>query len=111
MNRFATTLLAAVALASVATPALAEKSDRVVVQIVRDRIVAARAEPGVAFNGGEELDRADAALRDLYKALDNNEPRQVASINRRIDTLIETARLRARIAALDIPAKKVAARR
>jgi outer membrane protein OmpA-like peptidoglycan-associated protein len=90
-------LAAASALAALATPVLAEKSDPIVVEAVRQRIADARAEPGVAEHGGPELVRAEAALPDLLRMLDNNEKAEVRSITTEIDALIATARLRGAI--------------
>lgn len=92
------TLAAATALAGIATPALADKTDTVVVEQYRDKIVAARAEPGVGQYGGAELDKAMAALPALKKRLDDNKPDQVRAATTEIDALIETARNRARLA-------------
>ncbi len=101
MNKFALRLLGATALAvSAAAPALADKSDRVFIDELRGKIAVARAEPGVAENGSAELDRADAALRPLLDNMDENETAQVKNITGEIDALIETARTRAKIAAL-----------
>ena len=87
-------LAAATALTALATPVLAAKSDRIVIEAVRQRIADARAEPGVAEHGGPELVRAEAALPDLLRMLDNNEKVEVRSITAEIDALIATARLR-----------------
>jgi outer membrane protein OmpA-like peptidoglycan-associated protein len=113
MTNRITLLAAATALAALATPVLAEKSDRIVVDAVRQRIADARAEPGVAEFGGPELVRAEAALPDLLRMLDNNEKAEVRSITTEIDALIATARLRgkmsggARSASAETPATLV----
>src|SRR6478609_1027623 len=101
MNAFAVCLLGATTLAmAVATPALADESDKIFVNEYRAKIAAARAEPGVAENGSAELDRADEALRPLLDNLDENETKQVKNVTAEIDALIETARTRAKIAAV-----------
>jgi outer membrane protein OmpA-like peptidoglycan-associated protein len=98
MNRITTTLLGATTLALLATPALAEKRDRLLVDQYRDKIAAARAEPGVAENGSADLDRATAELGSLTKRLDNNDVAQAKAVMLELDALIETARTRAKIA-------------
>ncbi len=99
MNRITTTLMGATALALFATPALAEKRDNILVDQYREKIAAARAEPGVAQNGAADLDRATAELNDLHSRLDNNDVAQAKAVMTELDALIETARTRARIAA------------
>lgn len=91
-------LLGATAVALGATPAFADKSDRLMVNQMRDKLAVARAEPGVAQNGAAELDRAEAALQPLLHNLDEDDARQSRDIVDQIDALIETARTRARIA-------------
>jgi len=98
MKRITTTLLAATALAMLSTPALAEKRDRLLVDQYRDKIAAARAEPGVAENGSAELDRAAAELARLHNTLDDNDVAQSKAVIRELDALIDTARTRAKIA-------------
>ena len=112
MTNRITLLAGATALAALAPPVLAAKSDRIVVDAVRQRIADARAEPGVAEFGGPELVRAEAALPDLLRMLDNNEKAEVRSITTEIDALIATARLRgkmsgARSASAETPATLV----
>jgi len=98
MNRITTTLMGATALALLSTPALAEKRDNILVDQYREKIAAARAEPGVAQNGAADLDRATAELNDLHSRLDNNDVPQAKAVMTELDALIETARTRARIA-------------
>lgn len=93
-------LLAGVALA-VSAPALAEKSDKVVVDQYRQKIAAARADPAVARNGGADLDQAEMILPQLMKNLDDDNEDQVKSNITRIDTLIATARTKAQTAAAE----------
>jgi len=71
MNRLSLVLLCGVV--AVASPALAEKSDRAFVEQMRDQIIAARSEPGVARAGAAELAAAERRLPDLAKAMDDNE--------------------------------------
>ncbi len=92
-------LTGAAALTLVASPALAEKRDRIFVDQYRDKIAAARAEPGVAENSGADLDLATAALNGLHETLDDNDTAQAKAVMTEIDALIETARTRAKIAA------------
>lgn len=94
-----TTLLGATALALMVTPALAEKRDALLVDQYREKIAAARAEPGVAQNGSAELDRATEELNILHKRLDNNDVAQAKAVMAELDALVETARTRAKIAA------------
>lgn len=100
MNRTMMSLMGATALVLAASPAFAEESDRVFLDEVRAKIATARAEPGVAENGSAELDRAEAALLNLSKDLDDNEAQRVDSDVNRINALIEGARVRAKTAAL-----------
>lgn len=85
---------AAAALALSATPVLAEKSDRVAVDALRDRIAATRGEPGVQGAATATLDRAEAALKDLYRAYDDNEGSEARSITNEIETLMQVAKLK-----------------
>ncbi|MGE3747573.1 MAG: OmpA family protein, partial [Sphingomonadaceae bacterium] len=61
---------------------------------------AVRAEPGVAQNGSAELDRAEATLKPLLENLKDNDIKEVKSITGEVDALIETARTRAKSAAI-----------
>jgi outer membrane protein OmpA-like peptidoglycan-associated protein len=101
MNKLTLRLLGATTLAALAaTPALADSSDKLFVNELRDKIAVARAEPGVAENGSAELNRADEALKPLLDNLDENETRAAKHIIGQIDALLETARTRAKIASL-----------
>jgi len=100
MNKITLRLLGATTLALVATPALADSSDKLFVNQYRDKIAAARAEPGVAQYGSTELERAEATLKPLLDNLDENEAKQAKRITAQIDALLETARTRAKIAAV-----------
>lgn len=92
-------LVAASALSmTVSGTAHAEKSDRVFVERMRGDIIAARSDAQVAIHGDAELDRAELALRDLTRVMDDNERVAAASITAEIDTLIATARIKAQIA-------------
>lgn len=100
MNSFTLRLIGATALAAMATPALADKTDRLMAKQYSDKIAAAKAEPGVAQYGSAELARAEQAVAALPNNLDENEAGQSKSIINQIDALIETARKRAQVAAL-----------
>lgn len=100
MNRFMLTLAGATALAGLATPALADKTDKLVTDQYREKIAVARAEPGVAEYGAVYLDRATDRIAKLDKKLDNDKAGQAEAVAGEIDALIETARARARIAML-----------
>lgn len=89
------TLLATAALVGATAPALAEKGDKMIVDQYRDKITAARAEPGVAQYGSADLDQALAALPGLEKALDDNKPARIKAATTQIDALIASARTRA----------------
>lgn len=94
MKRISILFGSVLALATI-NPAHAEKSDRIVVENMRARIMAARSELGANGAGIVELSEADGRLRDLSKALDNNEAADArASING-IEALIVAARVRA----------------
>lgn len=95
MNRLSLTAAALFALASTA-PAHAEKSDRVMVETMRARILAARDELGANGAGKVELSEAEARLRELSKALDNNEAADARASVNGIEALIAAARIRAR---------------
>lgn len=95
-----TLLLSASLLTVGVTPALADSSDKLFVDELRQKIAAARAEPGVAENGSAELDRADAALKPLLDNLDENEAKAAKNITGQIDALLATARTRAKIATM-----------
>lgn len=99
MKTFTKRLLGATALVMFAAPAFAEASDQLFLNDYRDKIAAARAEPGVAENGSAELDLATTTLTGLGKALDNDNPAQAAAAKAELDARIETARTRAKIAA------------
>lgn len=75
-------------------PAHAEKSDRIVVEDMRARIAAARADLGANGAGSVELSEADSRLRDLFTALDNNESADARASIRGIEALIAAARVR-----------------
>jgi outer membrane protein OmpA-like peptidoglycan-associated protein len=100
MKNITRLLVGATTLALSTAPAFADGSDKLFVNQLRDKIAAARAEPGVAQNGQAELDRAEAALKPLLDYLDENETKAAKNITGQIDALIETARTRARIAAV-----------
>jgi hypothetical protein len=96
MNRLSLVLLCGIA--AVASPALAEKSDRAFVEQMRDQIIAARSEPGVARAGAAELAAAERRLPDLAKAMDDNEAQDARATRDGINALIQAARFRARAA-------------
>lgn len=99
MNRTVATLMGAVATLVLATPSFAlNHKDRAVVEQYREKIAAARAEPGVAEMGATELDEASAELLPLADALDHHKARDVAHITADIDLKLQTARTRAHAA-------------
>ena len=100
MNRLMLTLAGATALAGLAAPALADKTDKLVTDQYREKIAVARAEPGVAEYGSVYLDRASERIAKLDKKLDNDKAGQAEAVAGEIDALIETARTRAKVAML-----------
>ncbi|MFD2499652.1 OmpA family protein [Rhizorhabdus histidinilytica] len=100
MNRLMLTLAGATALAGLAAPALADKTDKLVTDQYREKIAVARAEPGVAEYGAVYLDRASERIAKLDKKLDNDKAGQAEAVAGEIDALIETARTRAKVAML-----------
>jgi outer membrane protein OmpA-like peptidoglycan-associated protein len=89
---------AALLVTTAATPAFADASDRLVVNQLREKIGAVRAEPGVSEYGAAELEAAEASLEPLLGNLDSNDAVQAEALTNRINALIETARVRAKIA-------------
>lgn len=100
MKKLTLVLLAATALAGIASPALADKADKFVTGQYRDKIAVARAEPGVNEYGAVYLDRAADRIAKLGKKLDNDKSGQANAVAEEINALITTARTRARIAML-----------
>jgi outer membrane protein OmpA-like peptidoglycan-associated protein len=104
------TLLSAAAALALAAPAMAmSNKDKMVVDQYRDKIAAARAEPGVQRFGAEALDRAAANIPALADALDHHKTRQVAGITGEIDTQLQIARTRAHTASSNRDAVAIAA--
>jgi outer membrane protein OmpA-like peptidoglycan-associated protein len=97
MHKLMMTLLAGATLA-VGTPALADKTDRVVVDQYRAKIEAARADPLVARYGAAQLDEAASALPTLATDLDTDRADRARSTIVRIDALIAAARANAQTA-------------
>ena len=99
MKRLALSLMGAAATLALASPALSlSRANRVIVDNYRDKIAAARAEPGVAANGAEALAKADMEIPLLADALDDHKTRRVAEITSDIDTQLQIARTRAHAA-------------
>lgn len=96
MNKHSMFAAAGLISALLATPALAEKSDRVFVEEMRSRIAAARSEPNVAQAGAADLAQAERRLPELAKALDDNEAEDARASRNGIEALITAARIRAR---------------
>ncbi len=100
MNRIS--LIAVMALAIVTSvPAEAEKSDRIMVETIRSRIMAIRTELPATGAGAVELAEAESRLRDLSKALDDNEASDARASLNGIEALIAAARVRANATALN----------
>ncbi|RVT89055.1 OmpA family protein [Sphingomonas crocodyli] len=98
MNRMMIRLVGATALAAMAVPALADKTDKLVTDQYREKIAVAAAEPGVAEFGSAEIAKARDRIAALDKKLDNDKAGQAEAVAGEIDTLLETARTRARVA-------------
>lgn len=89
-------LIAATAITfAAAMPAHAEKSDRIMVQNMRSRIMTMQAELPENGAGSVELSEAESRLRDLSKALDDNEAADARASVNGIEALIAAARIRA----------------
>lgn len=97
MRTLMMTLMAGAAMA-VATPAFADKTDRIVVDQYRAKIEAARADPLVARYGAAQLDEATASLPALADDLDKDKAERARASIVRIDALIAAARANAQTA-------------
>lgn len=91
-------LLAATAAMALAAPAIAQ--DRIILEQAQAKVFAAKGDSQLTRYGGAQLDEAERALADLRQNLDNDDAKDSRNILNRIDALIETARIRARTAAL-----------
>ena len=98
MNRMMIRLVGATALAAMAVPAFADKTDKLVTDQYREKIAVAAAEPGVAEFGSAEIAKARDRIATLDKKLDNDKAGQAEAVAGEIDALLETARTRARVA-------------
>ena len=108
--RLRITLLGAATALALAAPSLAlSNKDKLVVDQYRDKISAARGEPGVQRFGATALDKASANIPALADALDRHKARQVASITSEIDTQLQIARTQAHAAAAGRDAVAIAA--
>lgn len=104
--------LAATAAVAIAAPALAfDKEDRILLEQAQAKIFAAKGDAQIGRYGGAQIDEAERALDDLRRNLDNDDASDTRNIMNRIDALIETARVRARTAALRDQAQSTQARR
>ena len=110
MTKFAISVMGAAATLALATPSLAlSRANRVIVDTYRDKIAAARAEPGVAANGADALAKASAEIPLLADALDDHKTRRVAEITSDIDTQLQIARTRAHAAMAQHDAAQIGA--
>lgn len=91
-------LLAATAAMALATPALAQ--DRILLEQAQAKVFAAKGDAQLSRYGGAQIDEAERAIADLRQNLENDDAKDSRNILNRIDALIETARVRARTAAL-----------
>jgi outer membrane protein OmpA-like peptidoglycan-associated protein len=93
-------LAATAATMAIAAPALADKEDRILLEQAQAKVFAAKGDAQVARYGGTQLDEAERAIADLRTNLDNDDAADSRNIMNRIDALVETAKVRARTAAL-----------
>ncbi len=93
-------LAATAAAMAISAPALADKEDRIILEQAQAKVFAAKGDAQVARYGGAQLDEADRAIGDLRTNLDNDDAKDSRNILNRIDALVETAKVRARTAAL-----------
>lgn len=93
-------LLAATAAVALASPALADKEDRLLLEQAQAKVLGARNDAQLMRYGGAQLDEAQRAIADLRQNLDNDDAKDSRNIMNRIDALVETAKVRARTAAL-----------
>jgi outer membrane protein OmpA-like peptidoglycan-associated protein len=92
--------LAATAAVAIASPALADKEDRILLEQAQAKVLAAKGDANISRYGGTQLDEAERAISDLRTNLDNDDAADARNIMNRIDALVETAKVRARTAAL-----------
>jgi len=105
-------LLGAAAALALSAPSLAlSNKDKLVVDQYRDKIAAARGEPGVQRFGAGALDKASAQIPLLADALDHGKARQVANVTAEIDTQLQIARTQAQTASSNRDAAQIAAAR
>jgi outer membrane protein OmpA-like peptidoglycan-associated protein len=92
--------LAATAAIAIATPAFADKEDRILLEQAQAKVLGAKNDPQLTRYGGAQLDEAQRAINDLRQNLDNDDAKDARNIMNRIDALVEAAQVRARTAAL-----------
>lgn len=93
-------LLAATAAMAFASPALADKEDRILLEQAQAKVFAAKGDAQLSRYGGAQIDEAERAIADLRQNLDHDDAKDVRNIMNRIDALLETAKVRAQTAAL-----------
>lgn len=93
-------LAATAATMAIATPALADKEDRILLEQAQAKVLAAKGDAQLSRYGGTQLDEAERAINDLRTNLDNDDASDARNIINRIDALVETARVRAKTAAM-----------
>lgn len=109
MNR--TMLIAATALATLATSAFAANDDKLFLEELRTKVAAVKADPQAARHGAVQIEAAENALRDAEKNLEKNDATDVRSITNQINALVETAKTRARLAAVKEEIRQLEAQR
>jgi len=93
-------LAATAATMAITTPAFADKADRILVEQAQAKVLAAKGDAQLTRYGGAQLDEAERAIADLRTNLDNDDAADSRNIMNRIDALVETAKVRAKTAAL-----------
>lgn len=93
-------LAATAATMAIATPAFADKTDRLLLEQAQAKVLAAKGDAQLSRYGGAQLDEAERAIADLRTNLDNDDAADSRNIMNRIDALVETAKVRAKTAAL-----------
>ena len=93
-------LAATAATMAIATPAFADKTDRLLLEQAQAKVLAAKGDAQLSRYGGTQLDEAERAIADLRTNLDNDDAADSRNIMNRIDALVETAKVRAKTAAL-----------
>lgn len=93
-------LAATAATMAIAAPAFADKTDKLLLEQAQAKVLAAKGDAQLSRYGGTQLDEAERAIADLRTNLDNDDAADSRNIMNRIDALVETAKVRAKTAAM-----------